>query len=674
MSGIAAASPGSALALAGPCTSGNTSWTNPSGGLFSDYTNWSNGTPSPSCSADITLAGTYTVVTDGGDSAGLTVGGSSGTQTLQLVGTTVSGSPQDASLNPGYSGGVFTIGAHGVLQMTSSGSNPGATFLGGSVVSSGLITVDAGSPGPNTRRDLRANVTNNAGGVIAFHTDVVSCGCGSGGTWINNGTFTTDPGTTTFLSRSGAGIDFTLAGGTFASNGRTIIDGSMTHTGGVTTGNPIQVCGNVDAHDPSTASFEIIYDTAYCGGGAITGDIGAGDTVLVNNTDPSAQLLVSGGSYTNNGTLTLEGAPSDKYLIGGGQITNVGTLNMLGAGRSEIQKSIVNTGTVNVGAGETLSMNGNFTQSGGALKIAGTFDALHFMTEPGGTNTVDGTLNLTANLPITGGTLQGIGTIVAPGGVTNTSGIVHPGHSPGILSITGDYAQSAGGTLAVDVAGTAPGTGYSQLAVSGNASIAGALAVTTPLAQTGTFRVLTANALTGTFSPVTFTGQTDSVLYDGVSVQLSGTAPPTTSPPTTSPPPTSPPPGGTVPPVPAPSAALAVSQVHLASRAFTAAAGTNLAIDLSEPATVTVTVAQRVSGRVVRGRCSTRAKRGHPCTRSHVVRTLTFTAVKGRNVLRLRLAGLHPGSYTATVSVRDSAGHHSRTFTLSFSVKKARHH
>ncbi len=227
--------------------------------------------------------------------------------------------------------------------------------------------------------------------------------------------------------------------------------------------------------------------------------------------------------------------------------------------------------------------------------------------------------------------------------------------------------------MAVDVAGTAPGTGYSQLAVSGNASIAGAPVVTTPVAQTGTFRVLTANARTGTFSPVTFTGQTDSVVYDGVSVQLSATTPPTTSPPTTSPPTTSPPPVVTVPPVLTPSIPLAALQVHLASRAFTAAAGTNLAIDLSKPATVTVVVSQRVSGRVVRGRCSTRAKRGHPCTRSHVVKTLTFPAVSGRNVLRLRLAGLHPGSYTAMVSVGDSAGEHSRTFTLSFSVKKARH-
>ncbi|MEA2422329.1 MAG: hypothetical protein QOF55_1428, partial [Thermoleophilaceae bacterium] len=134
-------------------------------------------------------------------------------------------------------------------------------------------------------------------------------------------------------------------------------------------------------------------------------------------------------------------------------------------------------------------------------------------------------------LSVGGGTLRGGGTVVAPSGVSNSGGTVHPGHSPGTLSITGDYTQTSGGTLAVDVTGTTAGTGYSQLAVSGTATLAGALAVTTSSPQTGTLKIVSAGALTGTFSPVSFTGQTDSVGYDATSVTLSATVSPPPPPP-----------------------------------------------------------------------------------------------------------------------------------------------
>jgi hypothetical protein len=102
---------------------------------------------------------------------------------------------------------------------------------------------------------------------------------------------------------------------------------------------------------------------------------------------------------------------------------------------------------------------------------------------------------------------------------------VHPGDSPGTLTITGNYTQQSSGTLAIEVTGASAGS-YSKLAVSGTASIAGTLAVTTSSPVTGSFQVLTAASLTGTFAPVTFTGQTDTVSYDATSVTLTATAPP----------------------------------------------------------------------------------------------------------------------------------------------------
>jgi hypothetical protein len=422
-------------------------------------------------------------------------------------------------------------------------------------------------------------------------------------------------------------------------------------------------------------------------------------------------------------------------------LTNDGTLNFTG---TNVAMTLVNNGTTNVLAATGLSTNFNtpITQAAGSLNVPGSLNAPS-LSMTGGSTTVDGTLNVTNNLPLTGGTLQGAGTVIDPSGVTNSGGTVHPGHSPGILSITGDYTQASGGTLALDVAGASPGTGYSRLAVSGNASLAGTLDVTTQAPQTGAPRVLTASAVSGTFSPVNFTGQTDAVVYDATGVQLNATAPPPPAPPVATAPPVvsgSPTVGSTLSStqgsfsgnqtsfayrwfdcnvagaacsniagatsttyhvagsdvghtlvvvvtatnaggsgfasskptavVPAVSVAPAVSHAHLGSSKFTAKAGTTLALDLSEPATLTVTIYHRVSGRVVHGRCRTGAKHGHQCSLTAIVRKLTLNAIAGHNVLHPRFAGLKPGRYTMTVVARDTAGRRSNTITLNFVVKK----
>src|SRR5207253_6719188 len=86
----------------------------------------------------------------------------------------------------------------------------------------------------------------------------------------------------------------------------------------------------------------------------------------------------------------------------------------------------------------------------------------------------------TVNIP-SGKTLSGSGTLTVNGGtnfsVTN-SGTVAPGLSPGILTISGNYTQNAGGSLNIEIGGLTVGTQYDQLVVTGNATLAGTLNAT----------------------------------------------------------------------------------------------------------------------------------------------------------------------------------------------------
>jgi hypothetical protein len=58
-------------------------------------------------------------------------------------------------------------------------------------------------------------------------------------------------------------------------------------------------------------------------------------------------------------------------------------------------------------------------------------------------------------------------------------GAVNPGSSPGTLTITGSYTQTAAGALNLEIAGLTPGTQYDVLAISGPAALDGALNVST---------------------------------------------------------------------------------------------------------------------------------------------------------------------------------------------------
>src|SRR5207244_1167373 len=117
-----------------------------------------------------------------------------------------------------------------------------------------------------------------------------------------------------------------------------------------------------------------------------------------------------------------------------------------------------NAGTVTIGTGSIFTTSaGNYTQTGG-------------------TTSVNGALDPAAIVDIQGGILSGSGGTVISN--TTNAGQVNPGSSAGILTITGNYTQTAAGTLNIELGGTTPGTQFDRLAVSGAASLNGTLNVT----------------------------------------------------------------------------------------------------------------------------------------------------------------------------------------------------
>jgi hypothetical protein len=152
-----------------------------------------------------------------------------------------------------------------------------------------------------------------------------------------------------------------------------------------------------------------------------------------------------------------------------------------GTGTDSINVPFNNTATVEIQTG-TLSLGGLYIQTAGLTRLNG------------------GNLTVAQPLQIQGGTLIGAGTVT--GSVTN-NGIVSPGASPGLLTITGGYTQTGNGILSIELGGLSAGTGFDRLAVSGAVRLAGTVSVTllagfSP-ATNDTFTFLTAGARNSVF-------------------------------------------------------------------------------------------------------------------------------------------------------------------------------
>ncbi|MFQ5704316.1 MAG: hypothetical protein ACE5HT_09865 [Gemmatimonadales bacterium] len=99
-------------------------------------------------------------------------------------------------------------------------------------------------------------------------------------------------------------------------------------------------------------------------------------------------------------------------------------------------------------------------------------------------------------------------------------GLINPGTSPGILTLTGAVPLGASGAIGIELGGTTVGTGYDRLNVSGVATLGGALVVDTvntfAPSSGDRFAIMTFGSRVGNFSAVTLptiTGVTLDTLF-----------------------------------------------------------------------------------------------------------------------------------------------------------------
>lgn len=244
---------------------------------------------------------------------------------------------------------------------------------------------------------------------------------------------------------------------------------------------------------------------------------------------------VAGDDLIVNGTLLLRGFRS---LIGNTGATAVinNTMNWF-AGTLQMSTTISASGTMNLNLDFVKDLKANVTNNGNfnwtALTTGMTFQDVTFTNngtftstfstnrgigDLGGTNAfinngtfrkTDGFSFVHNTIPFTNtGTLKGSGYFNLTSGITTNTGIIEPGASPGILSISPAAVTSQTPTIKIEILdGSGAGTGHDRLDFTGTTDLSGTTLIVTentaaPWPVSYTIMTTTAGTFLGNFAAV----------------------------------------------------------------------------------------------------------------------------------------------------------------------------
>lgn len=489
-------------------------WTNTNGGSWNVPASWSpNQAPSTNDIAVITNAGTYSVTLNVNPTiAGLILGGSSGTQTLDTSGRTLTINGE-ASVNTNgvffLSGGALsgtnqitlsgllswqygvvdtnaavTATTSGRVAITSGASH--AKYLYGSLTNSGIITWQ-----PLGNLGIGGTLCNLPGGIFDAQVDASILNSGANAVILNQGAFRKSAGSgniNCYVPLLNSGTIDTQVGRLALLAGSTLNSGcAITGAGETRLGSGIHTLSGAIC-----ATNVVLYGAELEGNGILSGTVawvsgqineGASVTVATNGT----LLFSSGANFTKfvYGNLTNAGTV---IWLPQGYLNVSGTLHNLSGALFDAQVDNISILSSNTNA--LIINDGVFRKSPGISTVGcavpminhGTVEVLPGTlrfdagcTNPSGTIALlGGTFRMTQPLCLDGGLLTGWGTMWAD--VTNAA-CIRPARSNGALTINGRCEQLLGGRMEFELAGNDPGTNQSRLNITGAATLRGTVGV-----------------------------------------------------------------------------------------------------------------------------------------------------------------------------------------------------
>ncbi len=423
----------------------------------------------------------------------------------------------------------------GTIVLTDTTSSYGAVLhvTNGTLTNAvgGLIRADSGTNGPRT---IDAQLDNEGTLTLVRPLTLTKASAQH----VNRGTINANEKLT--IAQSGTTPSFRQVGTIAIGTSDTVFvtQGTFVYDSGTISGGVLSLSGMTmaAAHDFSTASSALkLASVTWGGAGTLTV---APSTALVLAASTINSAFVNQGDVTVNGLSNLNGAVTNAagatLRVQGNGIFSTGTLALAngftnngtivltdvtssyGAVLNVTAGTLVNdtgaTVRADTGTGGSRTLNAHLSNLGTFLVATGsaqttTINKASVAHQNAGTITVaSGTLSFTGSgstfTNATGGAIAGAGALNVSAISFANDGAVKPGGPLGTLTFTGAYKQNAPGALHIELGGTTAGTQYDRLAVSGNATLAGALNVTlangfTP-ALGDTFTVLTFPSKTGT--------------------------------------------------------------------------------------------------------------------------------------------------------------------------------
>ena len=294
----------------------------------------------------------------------------------------------------------------------------------------------------------------------------------------------------------------TLNSATWLCQGDMVVNGALTLTDSTWAGDSDMTVNGAMSLNRSTWTGK--GNIAVNGAANATASTISGANFTINSTFRATDCTFTGTlkqTINSNGVLTLlsnsevgniiDIAVSNKGVVNwssGNLIVNKAFKNEAGAtvtlessgtlSGKAINSAFQNAGKVkranNAGVG---TINIPYTNEGILDVNAGTLEFVELLTQNSGEcNLNGGNIKVPKGVHVKGGKLAGTGII--EGDVLIDGGNLAPGHSPGSITINGNYTQTSNGTLNMEIAGTNAGTQYDQLIINGTANLAGTLNLT----------------------------------------------------------------------------------------------------------------------------------------------------------------------------------------------------